>query len=206
MIPISLVVEDLLTKAVAMTILQGSGKVFSVNTVYESGGFGYIKSKIIGFNSAAKGCPYLVITDLDTGDCAPELITDWFGRVTAQHNLIFRVAVREVESWILADRERFSEFLGIRTNLIPDNTDTIADPKATLIQLTTRSRKRSLRDRIVPEPTVGAKQGPDYNGALIEFVQSRWRINIAVNHSPSLNRTYARIRDFTPVWDTQETN
>lgn len=203
MIPISLVVEDLLTKSVALEILKATGKSFSVNTVYDSGGFGYIKSKIIGFNSASKGCPYLVITDLDSGECAAGLIADWFGTVSVEHNLIFRVAVKEVESWILADRESFSGFLGIRADLIPEDTDTLTDPKASLVSLSAKCRKRSLRERIVPDETnIGAKQGPDYNGALIEFVQRCWRIRSAVNHSPSLKRAFNRIQSFSPKWSS----
>jgi hypothetical protein len=48
---------------------------------HSSSGFGYIKSKIKDFNRAAKGMPFLVLTDLDKEECAPKLIR---GKVTGK--------------------------------------------------------------------------------------------------------------------------
>lgn len=54
-----------------------------------------------GFNFAARLTPFLVLADLDRIECAPKLIRDWLP-VEKHPNPVFRVAVREVESWVQA--------------------------------------------------------------------------------------------------------
>ena len=196
-IPINLAVEDVLSKAVLIKILPDR---YVVGNPHMRGGFGYLKKKIRGFNIAAKGMPFLVLTDLDTAECAPTLIQNWIS-VPVHHNLLFRVAVREVESGVLADRDRFAKFLGIRRTLVPVNVDAIDDPKKCLINLAMKSRKRNLREDIVPTNGSTAKQGPDYNGRLVSFVEEFWNPYEAMHNSPSLERTIRAVENFQPEWD-----
>jgi len=196
LIPINLAVEDALSEAVLRKILQAR---YNVGDCYKRGGFGYLKKNIRGFNNASKGMPHIVLTDLDMGACAPTLIEEWL-QVPIHHNLLFRVAVREVESWVLADRDRFAEFLGIRKTLVPENVDAIDDPKKCLIDLARKS-KRNLREDIVPTKGSTAKQGPDYNGRLISFVEKFWNPYEAMHNSPSLDRTIRAVKNFQPEWD-----
>lgn len=198
MIPINLIVEDALSKAIAISLLDSTGKDFQVRTIYDNGGYGYIKSKINAFNKSSKWCPYLVITDLDREICPPLMILQWFGGRMIEPNLIFRVAVREIEAWLLADRKNFSKFFDIPLDRIPQEVESLEDPKRTLIHLVQRSRKRLLRERIVPEPRTKATQGPDYNGALIEFIQNSWQLNDAASNSRSLGKALDRLRQFNP--------
>ncbi|MDO8527054.1 MAG: hypothetical protein Q7T03_05125 [Deltaproteobacteria bacterium] len=200
MIPINLLIEDALSQGMASVLMNGSGQKYDVKTLYANGGFGYIKSNIRKFNQAATYCPYFVMTDLDTLPCASLLRDQWFSGDTPHVNMIFRVAIREVEAWVLADREKFAQFLGIKVNLIPTDIEAIKDPKATLISLAQRSRFRILREKIVPDISIGAQQGPDYNGALISFLRSEWRLTTAMNNSPSLKRALNQLRNFKPTW------
>ena len=197
LIPINLAVEDDLSEAVLIKILHDR---YVVGNCYKRGGFGYLKNNIAGFNNAAKSMPFLVLTDLDMGECAPTLLKEWLS-VPVHHNLLFRVAVREVESWVLADRDRFARFIGIRKTLVPVNVDAIDDPKRCLINLARKSRKRNLREDIVPSEGSTAKQGPDYNGRLMFFVKEFWNPYEAMHNSPSLVRTIRAVEDFQPVWD-----
>jgi hypothetical protein len=163
-IPVNIATEDELSEAALLRILVETGR-YAVGTAYRRGGFGYLRRTIHGWNSAAKGIPFVVLTGLDTGGCPPELIADWLP--AGKHpNLIFRVAVREVESWLLADPEHLSKFLHVPISLVPRGTDSLADPKATMVDLARRSRSKAIRDRIVPRKGSTAKQGPDYNGCL----------------------------------------
>jgi hypothetical protein len=148
---------------------------------------------------AAAGTPILLLTDLDQHPCPSGLIEDWL-ETEPHSNMIFRIAVREVESWILADREGFADFLGINANLIPLQPDQIVDPKQTLVNLARRSRRRALRESIVPRRGSTAVQGPDYNGCLGEFVRNRWSHNEASGRSPSLSRAWERLMAFQPTW------
>ena len=109
--------------------------------------------------------------------------------------------VREVESWVLADRDRFARFIGIRKTLVPVNVDAIDDPKSCLINLARKSRKRNLREDIVSSEGSAAKQGPDYKGRLMSFVEGFWNPYDAMHNSPGLERMMKVVEDFQPVWD-----
>lgn len=200
-IPITLAVEDDLSEAVLRAILLQSERNFFIDTCLKKQGYGYLKKIITGLNSAAKGMPYLVLTDLDSAECPLALISTWLSQ-PKHPNLILRVAVREVEAWLLAHREAWAKFLSISIDLIPDNVDEIADPKEFLINLARRSNKGSLRKAIVPDKDSTAKIGKDYNGQLIQFVNRDWKINIAKEHSPSLARTIKTIMNFEATYSS----
>ena len=197
-IPINLAVEDVLTEALLRTMLNRSGRQFAVGSCFRRSGFGYLKNKINGFNNAARGIPFLIVTDLDQTECPPVLMREWLpGK--KHDNLLFRIAVRSVESWLLADRSAFGAFLGIKEKLIPTKPDELDKPKRHLIELAARSRKRELREAIISAQGSTAKIGPDYNGRLIYFVQNHWNVNEAIKYSPSLNRTFKAITTFQPA-------
>ena len=199
-IPINLVVEDALSEAVLKEMLKQSQRPFSVGNCLNRGGYGYIKKIIPGLNHGAKGMPYLVLTDLDNAECPLSLISSWLSQ-PKHPNLIFRVAIKEVEAWVLAHREAFAEFLDVSVDLIPGDVDEIADPKQLLINLARKSRKRNLRDAIVPASNSTAKIGKDYNGQLIQFVQQSWQVEPAQASSRSLQRAMNALITFEPIWE-----
>ena len=137
-IPIDIAVEDDLSEAVIRKILPDK-YVVSKRRNPTQGGSGHLKKRIRVYNKdAAKGMPIIVLTDLDKPPtperryttpvvvdygaekyrCAPTLIKKWLP-VPINNNLLFRVAVSEVESWVLADRDRFARSLGIKG--LPEN-------------------------------------------------------------------------------------
>lgn len=198
-VPIHIAVEDELSEAVLRKILRRSHSRFFASTCRSRGGNTHLQRIIGGLNNAAKGCPCVVLTDLDREECAPILIENWLPG-GCKPNLLMRVAVHEVESWIMADRERFSEFLGISLDKVPCNPDSIADPKELLINLARQSRRRQLREDIVPRRNSTARIGPDYNGTLCDFVRQSWRITKAADCSESLRRAVTAIREFRPTY------
>lgn len=198
-IPVNLAVEDPLSESVLRAILRQSGRQYVVGTCYNRGGYGYLKSMIRGFNNAAKGTPFILLTDLNSAECPPTLRTAWLP--DHQHpNLLFRIAVREVEAWVLAHRVSFAKFLGIRKELVPENVDAIDDPKRCLIDLVSRSPRRDLRSDIVPPLTSTRRQGPNYNGRLGLFVERSWSVQEAKSCSPSLRRAVNAVATFKPTW------
>lgn len=195
---IILAVEDPLSEVVLRTILRQSERPYQVRSCICRRGFGHLRKNIEGFNRAARSMPMIVLTDLDRTECAPVLLREWL-QYPPHHNLLFRVAVREVESWVMAHRTAFSALLGIRTDLIPINPDSLVDPKKTLLDLSAKSRKRHLREAIVPAPKSTAKVGPDYNGRLGEFVMMNWDVREAAKNSLSLEKAFRAITSFEPV-------
>ncbi len=198
-IPINIAVEDQLSETVAKRLLDDSERSFSVGAVYNRGGYGYLRKTVQGWNSAAKGIPFFLLTDLDAVACPSALMSSWLPN-TKHHNLIFRVAVKEVESWLLADRTSFSSFLGVSKTRLPQRPDELIDPKATLVGLASQSRRSLIKSRIVPRPNSTAKQGRDYNGCLGEFVMNIWNPDEAASISPSLYSCRQRLSEFQPSW------
>lgn len=198
-VPINLAVEDPLSETVLRRIIEQEPKHrFAIGNCYCRGGYGYLKRTLQGFNNAAKGTPFLVLSDLQA-PCPPIQVETWLP-VPAHPNLLFRIAVKEVESWLLADRTGFASFLGVSKNLIPKNTDKIDHPKKYVIRLARKSRRRILREGIVPKANSTATIGPDYNGILSHFVNDIWNITEAVETSESLQRAVDAINKFQPKW------
>ncbi len=199
-IPIQLAVEDTLSEAVLREILSKSGRPYSIGTCYVGRGFGYLRRTICGFNNAARSTPFLVLTDLDQTECPPRLIDSWLPQ-PLHPNLVFRVAVREVEAWLLAGANEISRFLRIKRALVRRDVEAIQDPKAYLIDLARLSPNRELRSDIVPPPGSTRLIGPNYNGRLISFVQEGWDISVAKQFSPSLLRAVEAVSNFIPAWE-----
>ena len=66
-----------------------------------------------------------LLTDLNSSeDCPPGLIHSWI-KGSINPRFFFRVAVMEVESWLMADRTGFASFLSIPIHRIPFSTDDI---------------------------------------------------------------------------------
>lgn len=198
-IPLNLAFEDALTEALALKILRTIPIEYATRTVYNRGGNEYLKRTINGFNNAAKGTPFLVGTDLDSYECPSALIGDWLTH-PKHHNLLIRVAVREAEAWVLADRDTFANFLGINVTRVPADVEAVPDPKKALIQLARRSPKKQLRDDICPPPNSTRKIGPNYNARLGSFVSESWNPTVARLNSRSLDRAIIRLVAFRPQW------
>jgi hypothetical protein len=187
MIDITCVYEDEPTHLIILKMFEQFPDGFSEFCSIPCHGFSKIKRNILAYNNAAQFGYWFVITDLDRGECAPSLIKEWLPN---GHNpkMLFRVAVREVESWLLADRENFATFFSISQALVPLLPDTISDPKQTVIALARKSRKRNIREGIPPIDKY-ATIGPGYNNEFRDFIQNHWDIENARSHSPSLEKT-----------------
>lgn len=193
-IHINLVVEDELHLNILTKSLYCTSQKFIVNRVFGRRGKDYIKQNLRAYNQAAKLTPYLVLTDLDSADCPLIVINAWLSFLKAG-NLIFRIAVREAEAWLLSDRNNFAVFMGISKNLIDPNPESIADPKQYIINLARRSRKRNVREDLVPEGR--ATVGRNYNTCLADFIFNHWDIEEAKNYSKSLSGLINALNGFS---------
>jgi hypothetical protein len=195
---INLAVEDDLSEVVIKKLLDESGKFFEILRCDGKRGYGFLKNKIAAFNAASKITPYLVLTDLDKESCAPTLLANWLPG-SPDPNLLFRVAVREVEAWLLADRTMFADFFGIAAvNKISVTPDELPDPKKELLRLVGRSPRRALREAVIPRPGYSTLVGPAYNDTLSDFIQRKWRTKEAILYSPSLRKAFEAIKAFRP--------
>jgi hypothetical protein len=184
-------VEGNLDEAAAFRIIEVTGH--TPGTCYGKRGSGYIKNKVRGFNSAAQSTYYLALIDfMDTeSSCPPEVVTSWVPN--RQAKMLFRVVVREMESWLLADRDNLAKFLKVRADKIPTNPETVYDPKLELINLARRSISARIRSALVPEIGSTAQVGRLYNSEMRIFIETLWDINAARNYAPSLDKCLRRL-------------
>ncbi len=187
MIELRVAVEGPLDEEVVLRLLQEVPCSRTVNPrVYVRGGKSRLLEKIGAYNQSAQhGFPWFVLVDLNSdGDCAPQFLQEHLPEL-AQF-MCFRVAVRTVESWLLADRVHLAAFLRIRQSQIPKDPENLNDPKRTLIDLARVSRRRDIREGLVPRE--GSSVGPAYTSRMGEFVREHWDPQAARSRSPSLDR------------------
>ena len=139
--------------------------------------------------------PVLVLADLDNPQrCPGDVVRDMTERLSVAPDLHIRLAVPEIESWVLADREGIAQWLGIPASVVPRNPESLADPKRSLVQLAARSRNRNMREAIAPVRVLGTNRtGQGYNEVVGGFVAQRWNPETARRNSPSLDRAITRI-------------
>jgi hypothetical protein len=190
---VSAAVEGDLDEVVLRRIADHVG--FSVGSVYGRKGKPYLLKTLAGFNNAARFSPWIVILDLDRDhECAPTAITAWLPHPAKQ--MFCRVAVRAIEAWLLADRDRIAAMLAISPQRISRDPDLLDDPKRHLIELARNSNRAEIRASIVPRAGSGRSVGPSYNAKMIEFITAgRWRIDTARNSSASLQRALDRLEE-----------
>lgn len=185
---ITAAVEGDLDAALLRRIAEHLG--LSLGNVHGRRGKPHLLQALAGYNNAAHFAPWIVLVDLDNdGDCAPSCLERWLPQPAPR--LCFRIAVRAAEAWLLADRERLAEWLGVARALVPDQPDRLEDPKREIVNLARRSRRRRLRDELVPREASGRAVGPLYTTRMIEFIDSAdagWRPDRASQTSDSLAR------------------
>lgn len=192
---IIIAVEDELSGAVMSRLISFSGRNFAINQIFNARGNARLKDGMTKFRAASRVLPHIILTDLDRCPCPPVLIDNWKANQLPSQ-LLFRIAVREVEAWLLADRAGIAEFLHVDVSKVPHAPEAEDDPKRTLLNLARKSRKRRLSQEIVPEVGSSAKIGPLYNTHFVNFVNTRWDIEQACLCAPSLARTLSRISTF----------
>jgi hypothetical protein len=191
-VTLSAAVEGVLDEAVLRRILADVGG--ALGPVHGGRGKNHLRQRLPGYNNAARFSPWIVLVDLDNdAQCAPPFAEAWLPQPAA--HMHFRVAVRAVEAWLLADRKAFARFLGVSPSAIPSHPEGIPDPKQMVVHLAQQARRSAIREDIVPRPGSGRRVGPAYSSRLTEFVEQRWRPDIAASLSESLRRCRERIAE-----------
>jgi len=188
---ISLATEDALSEAVGLKLIEELCPTFQLGVVVRRGGNAYLKTRIRSFQEMARRDHVLLITDLDRVPCPSELIHLWLGSAPLPSTLLFRVAVKEIEAWLLADHEAMRTLLGKKPRL-PGHPDQLADPKEVLLDIA-KLAPRDIRDDLRRERGSVASQGLGYNSRLIDLVRKHWSPERASALSPSLKRACARL-------------
>ena len=194
----AIAVEDELSAYVAERLIGGYVPRAEITQVMVLEGINNIRGRMRDLVQIARFQDMvLVLADMDNPrGCPPGLLNELCGGLTIASNIIIRIAMLEIEAWILADREGVAQWLGIAANIVPRNPESLADPKRTLVQLAGRSRNRRLREAIAPARVTGThRTGPNYNETVGDFVTRLWSPQAARHNAPSLHRAVLRIAE-----------
>ncbi len=183
---VSAAVEGIADEAVVRRLIEHAGG--EIHAVYGKSGKDALRKKLSAYNNAAQNAPWLVLVDLNhTADCAPLLRQQWLPAPAPF--ICFCIAVRAIETWLLADADTIATFLGVARSEIPALPETLDDPKTTLVNLARISRRKDIRQDMVPREASGRAVGPAYTSRIVEYVKKHWRPDIAAQHSDSLQHT-----------------
>lgn len=184
-------VEGIVDEAVVRRLIAHAGG--QIGTVYGKSGKPSLREKIRGYNNAAQFTPWVVLVDLDNdADCALPIRLAWLP-VPAPY-LCFRIAVREVEAWLMADKQTLASYLRVKADDVPVEPEKLKHPKDAMVNLARGSRRRDVRSDIVPRENSGRRVGPAYASRLVEYAQERWRPEVAAEHAESLRRAINCLR------------
>jgi len=182
---VTIAVEGQTDAAVVRRILGDHG----IAVAYEYGlrGKSDIDLKLRAYNAAARYSNWFVLRDMD-GDaqCPADLVAALLPRPSRK--MRFRIAVRAIESWLLADAAGFSSYFSVAPHHVPEDPEALADPKAALIRVAEKSRSRAVRNDVVPAAGTTALVGPAYTTRIVEYAASSWSWSRGVQRSGSLRR------------------
>lgn len=193
---INAVYEDAISFAVIKQLLKCSSRPFVIDDQYCKNGSSYIKNKIHAFHKAARYQPFIILLDADAETCPLTVLNKTISEELRHTNCIFRIVVREIETWLLADCKGLSIFLGVPLNKIPRDVENISDPKRLITTLARNSTKRLIREGIAPPPGSTAHTSAEYNVLLSQFVKNQWNIEAAADNSESLRRAISAVKQF----------
>jgi len=156
-------------------------------SIMDAGGIDQFWKLIGKYNQAAQQCGLVfALADHDGVNCVgPKLSTKLR---TPHQNLVLRLCVAELESWMLADAQRLGAFLSVSPAKFPTEPDKEHNPKRTLVNLAAQSSKPSIKAGMVPMPGRSTDRGPEYTLIMESFIRTKWRPSEAAKRSPSLAR------------------
>lgn len=194
---VNILVEGSVDEAVAIRIIEYAEH--TVGMTFPKRGWAYIRDNVHRYNGSARIEPCLTLIDfMDTGaSCPPEVVSNML--VDRHPNMVFRVVVREIESWLLADYKNIAKFLHIRTEFITTTPENLVDPKRELVNLARKSTNRKIREAMVPSHGSTAREGSLYVSELIRFIETEWDIEAACAASQSLKRCITRLQELQIV-------
>jgi len=194
---VSVVVEGDTDLPVVRKLLKDAKLEIAVEI--DAGGKGYIDQQFPGYNRSAKGSPWLILRDLNSDAiCAAEFLK---GQPSPSKWMCFRIAVRELESWLMADRNGFADFFDVPIGLLPEEPDNENDPTQTLVNVTRRSRSASIRRRMIPKNGMHTSVGMLYEATIIEFAEQHWSLVRASSRSDSLRRARKALKALGAAWN-----
>lgn len=190
-VSISAAVEGMVDEVVARRLVAHAGG--QIGAIYGKNGKSALRNRIDGYNNAARYAAWLVLVDLDEdAQCAPLMRDMWVPDPAP--NLCFRIAVREVEAWLMADAQTLARYLAVKQGGIPRDPEQLPRPKDAMVNLARASRRKSIVNDMVPGERSGRRVGRAYSSRMMEYIERYWRPDVAAERADSLSQAIHCLR------------
>jgi hypothetical protein len=190
------VVEGYLESVFLPVVLRQIGRPDIEPNIRDAGGITKFWPIAQRYNNAAVHMDMIGLADLEQHDCAPQVIANRIPTKRPRFHL--RLAVRMLESWLIADREMIAAYLQVPVAAVPQGPDGLIHAKMDLVNVARHSRSRAVRDAMLPGDS-GGVVGPDYVAKMVIFIGQHWRAAAARAASPSLDRACVRWHAIEPI-------
>jgi len=197
---VHLLAEGRTETLVARRLLPHCGH--TLGTVYGERGCNYVQEKAPFFlHYATQDAGLLVLTDFRDAQekCIRKALERYLlDRVSSPPpTCLLCFAVREMESWLLADRDSMASFLRVKPNLLPTHPENEVYPKKKLVEIAGKSASRKIREEIGLARNKSSGTGPLYTARIEEFAEKHWCIETAMAGAPSLERCVRHLRELS---------
>ena len=195
--------EDNVTKAIIRKILAELKPEICITKEFLERG-SKLKNSMDKFVNLSRNSYLILLTDLDSSDCAPQVVNDFLSDISKPDYFIFNVAVQEAESWLMSDREGFAKYFKVDINKVPQikhyrrQEPVIKElgfqykPSLYMLrEIIPHSRSSKIRNQLKLEPNL--KKSKEYNSAILPFIINCWNIHNAKSNSTSLEKMLNRI-------------
>lgn len=185
-------VEGLVDAAAATRLVRTAGHDVDPARIVVTRGKTTLDLRLPSLNRAARHLPWLVLRDADrdVGDCPLALRASLLTQ-PQEPLLCLRLAVRSLESWLLADAAALTSHFRVSAGRVPVAPEAELDAKRTLVRLCSASQSRSVRQGMARDD--GERPGREYSALLTEFARDAWDPRRAAERAPSLARAMSDI-------------
>lgn len=192
---VSIAVEGTSDVEAVKKILSSRSIAVNHSQIFVTRGKSKLDTKIASYNTAAARSPWFVLrdSDRDDGDCPAATRSARLPQASQNSAMCFRLAVRSLEAWLLADVEGFASMFSVARAAIPRDVEQLADPKRSLVDLCRRSRRLVVKKAMVPPIGSAGRVGPEYVTWISEYARMFWRPDVAAANAPSLSRALSAI-------------
>jgi hypothetical protein len=91
--------------------------------------------------------------------------------------------------------QRIGKYFQVSPAKLPLEPEASHDAKRQLVEVCRSSKRRDVREGLVPRTGTRAKVGPEYAAFLTEFGSDHWRPAFAAERAPSLAKALAAMKD-----------
>jgi hypothetical protein len=145
--------------------------------------------------AARRGTPIAILRDLDDdAPCAGDLVQKLVRN--RPHLLFLRIAVVELEAWLVAERDAFAKHIGVSIGRLPREPERAGKIRPLILTDAAHSKIRDVRVGFPPTESSGLPFGSEYISYMTRFIQDVWTPSRAAENAPSLARALLRLRDY----------